>query len=126
MASNGDVTASVAKLDLSAGAKEQSQDQPTIPVPAATMTETNEALLSEPTDASVNGKGKKTGADQVITPWDVEGAIVDGVQVGIDYNKLIDQFGTKRIDEEMLARFERVTGQRPHLLLRRGMFFSHR
>ncbi|KAL8278449.1 hypothetical protein RQP46_009139 [Phenoliferia psychrophenolica] len=64
--------------------------------------------------------------DQVVTPWDVQGAVVEGKQVAIDYNKLIDQFGTKPISAELLARFERLTGQKPHLLLRRGTFFSHR
>lgn len=46
--------------------------------------------------------------------------------MAIDYNHLIDQFGTKRIDDELLERFERLTGRKPHLLLRRGTFFSHR
>ncbi|KAG0164394.1 tryptophan--tRNA ligase [Apophysomyces sp. BC1034] len=63
---------------------------------------------------------------QNVTPWEVEGAVVDGVQQAIDYNKLIDQFGTKRIDEELLQRFEKLTGRKPHVLLRRGTFFSHR
>lgn len=44
----------------------------------------------------------------------------------IDYNKLVDEFGTKKIDDELLARFERVTGRRPHHFLRRGIVFSHR
>ena len=65
-------------------------------------------------------------AGQNVTPWEVEGAIVDGKQVAIDYDKLIAQFGTKAIDDDLLARFEKVTGQRPHHLLRRGAFFSHR
>lgn len=30
------------------------------------------------------------------------------------------------IDEELLARFERVTGKKPHRFLRRGIVFSHR
>lgn len=47
-------------------------------------------------------------------------------QMAIDYNHLIDQFGTRRIDDELLERFERLTGRKPHLLLRRGTFFSHR
>jgi hypothetical protein len=50
----------------------------------------------------------------------------DVVQMAIDYNHLIDQFGTKRIDNELLERFERLTGRKPHLLLRRETFFSHR
>ena len=44
----------------------------------------------------------------------------------IDYNKLVEEFGTKKIDDELLARFERVTGKRPHHFLRRGIVFSHR
>jgi tryptophanyl-tRNA synthetase len=50
----------------------------------------------------------------------------DGQELGINYDKLIEQFGTRRIDEELLKRFKEVTGHEPHRLLRRGMFFSHR
>ncbi|OSD02009.1 tryptophanyl-tRNA synthetase [Trametes coccinea BRFM310] len=64
---------------------------------------------------------------QVVTPWDVQGSVSeDGKQLAIDYDKLIDQFGTRRIDPALLERFERLTGHRPHVFLRRGMFFSHR
>lgn len=65
--------------------------------------------------------------EQVITPWAVHGSVsVDGQQQAIDYDKLIDQFGTRRVDDALLARFESLTGKKPHVLLRRGMFFSHR
>ncbi|CAG8459265.1 9286_t:CDS:2 [Acaulospora colombiana] len=63
---------------------------------------------------------------QIITPWTVEGAVVDGKSQAIDYDKLIEQFGTKHIDEELLKRFEALTGKKCHILLRRGIFFSHR
>ncbi|KAI8341936.1 hypothetical protein BC941DRAFT_414918 [Chlamydoabsidia padenii] len=63
---------------------------------------------------------------QNVTPWEVEGAVVDGIQQAIDYNKLIDQFGTTPIDAALLERFEKLTGRTPHILLRRGTFFSHR
>lgn len=43
-----------------------------------------------------------------------------------DYSKLINEFGTKVIDEATLTRFHALTGHVPHLLLRRGLFFSHR
>jgi hypothetical protein len=76
------------------------------------------------------GEAVKPGGDahaQVVTPWDVQGSVsADGQQLAIDYDKLIEQFGTRRIDGALLARFERVTGHRPHVFLRRGMFFSHR
>jgi tryptophanyl-tRNA synthetase len=77
----------------------------------------NEHPSAEPTTANV---------DQVVTPWEVDGAIVDGKAVAIDYDRLIAQFGTKKITPEVLERFERVTGHRPHRYLRRGMFFSER
>ena len=63
---------------------------------------------------------------QDINPWSVSGAVIDGVQQAIDYDRLIDQFGTRRIDAELLQRFENLTGHRPHRFLRRGLFFSHR
>lgn len=70
---------------------------------------------------------KVTAGEQVVTPWDVQGGVAeDGKQLGIDYDKLIVQFGTRAIDAELLQRFERLTGHKPHVLLRRGMFFSHR
>jgi len=67
-----------------------------------------------------------TAGGQKVTPWDVEGAVVDGVQVAIDYTKLVKEFGTKEISKELLDRFEKLTGWKPHPLLRRGSFFSHR
>ncbi|KAI0373265.1 tryptophanyl-tRNA synthetase [Pilatotrama ljubarskyi] len=64
---------------------------------------------------------------QIVTPWDVQGSVSeDGKQLAIDYDKLIDQFGTRRVDQALLERFERLTGRQPHVFLRRGMFFSHR
>ena len=65
--------------------------------------------------------------EQIITPFDVSGGVDEsGKPVAIDYNKLIDKFGSQRIDQAMLDRFERVTRKKPHRLLRRGMVFSHR
>ncbi|PPQ77510.1 hypothetical protein CVT25_011307 [Psilocybe cyanescens] len=65
--------------------------------------------------------------DQIVTPWDVQGGVSsDGKQQAIDYDKLVDQFGTRRVDAKLLERFENLTGHRPHVFLRRGMFFSHR
>ena len=65
--------------------------------------------------------------EQIITPFDVSGGVDEhGKAVAIDYDKLIDKFGSQRIDKPLLERFERLTGKRPHRLLRRGMVFSHR
>lgn len=65
--------------------------------------------------------------EQNINPWSVQGEVnEDGTVKPIDYTKLVDQFGTKLIDEALLERFERVTGHRPHKYLRRQIVFSHR
>lgn len=69
---------------------------------------------------------KITESEQKITPWEVEGAVVDGKALGIDYDRLITQFGTKKITEETLNRFRDVTGHEPHHFMRKGMFFSER
>jgi tryptophanyl-tRNA synthetase len=65
--------------------------------------------------------------EQIITPFDVSGGVDEtGKAVAIDYDKLIETFGSKRIDKALLERFEKVTGHKPHRLMRRGMVFSHR
>jgi hypothetical protein len=57
-----------------------------------------------------------------VTPWEV-GADADE---GINYDKLIDRFGSQRLTPETIERMERLTGKRAHPWLRRGIFFSHR
>lgn len=56
-------------------------------------------------------------ADFTVTPWDVSGAV--------DYGKLIQQFGTKRIDSNLRKRLEKNAGEL-HYMLEREYFFSHR
>jgi tryptophanyl-tRNA synthetase len=64
---------------------------------------------------------------QTVDPYNVAGEIgADGVAKAINYLSLIDEFGTKKILEEDLARFEKVTGYKPHRFMRRGIVFSHR
>ena len=55
--------------------------------------------------------------DFVVTPWEVSGVV--------DYDKLVERFGTQRIDASLLERIRRHTGDL-HPLLKRGLFFSHR
>jgi len=45
---------------------------------------------------------------------------------GIDYMKLIKQFGSERITPEQITQFETLTGRKAHHFLRRGIFFSQR
>lgn len=48
-----------------------------------------------------------------VTPWEVKG--------DINYNKLIKEFGTSKISEDIYKKLEKC-----HPLLRRGIYFSHR
>ncbi|ORY71663.1 uncharacterized protein BCR38DRAFT_417687 [Pseudomassariella vexata] len=64
---------------------------------------------------------------QKVDPWNVSGGTgEDGKPKAIDYTKLVDEFGTKLINQEMLDRFERVTGHKPHRFMRRQIVFSER
>lgn len=71
-------------------------------------------------ELSISSSLEETMKEQKVTPWDVDS------EDGINYNKLVQQFGSSSIDEALLARFEKVTGTTPHPWLRRGYFFSHR
>jgi tryptophanyl-tRNA synthetase len=87
--------------------------------------------LSEPaksTTSAVPSQAPSASAKaaQNINLWSVEGAVVDGKIQAIDYEKLVGSFGTQLIDEALLDRFKRVTGQDPHPFMRRGLVFSHR
>jgi tryptophanyl-tRNA synthetase len=55
--------------------------------------------------------------EMVVTPWEVRGKV--------DYERLIREFGTQPLTEELLNRLSKYTGD-VHLQLRRGLFFSHR
>jgi len=73
------------------------------------MSQLSEAPAIKPADPA-------TAHEQVVTPWDVQGSVSnDGMQLAIDYGKLVEQFGTRRVDEALLDRFERVTGHKPHV-----------
>lgn len=59
-----------------------------------------------------------TNEDFTVTPWDVKGKV--------DYAKLIEQFGTEPITDQLLERIKKYTGNDLHFMLRRGIFFTHR
>ncbi|KAJ8341645.1 hypothetical protein SKAU_G00339360 [Synaphobranchus kaupii] len=78
-------------------------------------------LPDDGTPTQDNGPSVGDGEDTV-DPWNVSTSSAKGV----DYDKLIVRFGSSKIDQELVDRIERVTGQKPHRFLRRGIFFSHR
>ncbi|MCX8192435.1 MAG: tryptophan--tRNA ligase [Nitrososphaeria archaeon] len=62
-------------------------------------------------------QNRREDSDFIVTPWTVEGEV--------DYNKLVERFGTSIIDDKLMERFVRAAGE-DHHLLRRRIFFSHR
>ncbi len=53
-----------------------------------------------------------------VTPWEVSGKV--------DYEKLMQQFGTQKISREILEEISDISRQKMHVMLRRNIFFSHR
>ena len=45
---------------------------------------------------------------------------------GIDYEKLLIKFGCSPMNPQLIEKIERLTGQRAHRFIRRGIFFCHR
>ena len=57
--------------------------------------------------------------DQIVTPWKVSSKGL------FKYDALQTKWGLKPITEDIIARFERVTGKKPSHYLTRGIFFAH-
>jgi len=55
--------------------------------------------------------------EMIVTPWEVRGKV--------DYERLIQEFGTQPLTEELIERIAKYTGKL-HLQLQRRLFFSHR
>jgi len=55
--------------------------------------------------------------DFIVTPWEVEGIV--------DYDRLIEQFGTERVTEDLRNQMYKITKEK-HFMLERNLFFSHR
>lgn len=68
----------------------------------------------------MNPSGDEDG--DVVTPWSVTAKS----ETGVDYDKLINNFGCSRITESLIDRIKAVTGVEPHHFLKRSIFFSHR
>jgi len=76
----------------------------------------------EPVAAPASEPPADAGDDeQYVDPFTVRAG-----DKGINYAKLIDQFGSQAITPALIEKFERVTGCKAHPWIRRGIFFSHR
>ncbi|TRY71769.1 hypothetical protein TCAL_04770 [Tigriopus californicus] len=78
--------------------------------------------VSEDPDNGAMNVDAPEDANDVVNPWTVQTTN----DKGIDYDKLIEKFGSQKIDPALLERMEKLTGVPVHHLLRRGVFFSHR
>jgi tryptophanyl-tRNA synthetase len=81
-----------------------------------TQNVTDPSLTTETESSSTT-----TEPQVVVTPWAATGNFTNDA-----YKKLIKDFGVEPLSTELLERFEKLTGHKPHRLLRRGIFFAHR
>lgn len=58
--------------------------------------------------------------EQIVDPWTVES------DDAIDYERLIVQFGSSHLTQDLITRMEGLIKRRAHRFLRRGLYFSHR
>ena len=74
--------------------------------------------MVDPIQSNSNGETKNNFYDEFkVTPWEVEGEI--------DYNKLIEKFGTQIITPDILKKVKDLIGE-IHPMLKLQFFFSHR
>ena len=74
--------------------------------------------IKENIPKTINEEELKNEKNEKVTPWEVKG--------NIKYEKLVEEFGTQIITEELIERFEKVTKKPIHPWVKRGLFFSHR
>jgi tryptophanyl-tRNA synthetase len=112
-----------AKAGKQAGKQKQKKAKPSEsakPAESAAVPSATDLLLRQTEFQHQVISSGAAGNAQVVTPWDVE------AEDGVDYDKLVEQFGSTKIPPEMVERMERLTGHKAHRYLRRGYFFSHR
>lgn len=90
------------------------------PIPHRSAESVNQLLEAAATEPSTEGEAKAEKKEQVVDPWTVES------DDAIDYERLIVQFGSQHLTEDLISRIERLTNRRAHRFLRRGLYFSHR
>jgi tryptophanyl-tRNA synthetase len=98
------------------------------------LLEKQEMKQQETTEKTFSGNEEAIASTATTSPTAESDEMVvniENVTGLIDYDKLVDQFGSNLIDDALLAQLEAATvgaGRVPrlHRFLRRGMFFSHR
>ena len=78
--------------------------------------------VQDPTENPTPNVAEDDDEEDFVDPWTVKTTSARG----IDKAKLIERFGSSKIDQPLLEKLEAVTGKKCHRFLRRGLFFSHR
>ena len=76
--------------------------------------------MADPVDAAAASLAATDIGDadeQHVDPWSVSAG-----DKGINYDKLIEQFGSTPITPALIEKFERITGCKAHPWIRRGIF----
>jgi len=84
--------------------------------------ENGPAVVEAPTEEVKDLKMEEEEEEQLVN---IE-TVVAKDNKGIDYMKLIKQFGSERVSPEQIEKIEKLTGKKAHHFLRRGIFFSQR
>lgn len=63
----------------------------------------------------------KEATEDIVTPFNIQAG-----DTGVDYDKLVAQFGCQYVVPDHISQIESITGRRAHHLLRRGIYFAHR
>jgi tryptophanyl-tRNA synthetase len=74
-------------------------------------------METEPTVENKQEPGDNTETKMKVDPWTVQ---------HVNYDKLVEEFGTQLLTPAQINRFELLTGKPVHPWLKRGFFFSHR
>ena len=70
------------------------------------------------TEQKEDPEQSKKEKENIVNPWVVQGQV--------KYDKLVEEFGTQLITEDLMERFEKVTKKSIHPWIKRGLFFCHR
>jgi len=73
-------------------------------------------------DVAAEEEQKQEEGEDLVTAWDIQAAS----DKGVDYDKLLEKFGCFPMTPELIERVEKLSEQKAHRFIRRGIFFCQR
>lgn len=119
--SAGEDVAVVDAAKAGEGEEESLRESSRSALESAPIEEVAPPALSEDEQKTVSGDAEDAKKEMIVDPFQVVG--------NVDYDKLVEQFGSQKLNPELLERFRAATidpTKSMHRFLRRGIFFSHR